>query len=176
MIEESGTLPNVSVQRGTDEDLMVMPEGENRARTIVVTVPIHLDFRDPVGAMIRNVCARLEASGRLRAGTGDQVISAFNEAFNNLAIHGAATVTGEPRCQIEVEVSVEQLVLRLKDRGRGFDIEAERPDPTVSEPGEGGYGLHIIRSFMSEVRYMLGVNGEANVLTMVRGLDAPRRS
>jgi serine/threonine-protein kinase RsbW len=162
----------VSVQSDTTEDESLMSEGDGR-RTIVVMVPVHLDFRDPVSAVIRTVCTRLEQSGKARSGTGDQVISAFNEAFNNLVIHGAGS-SDDSRCQVEIELGPEQLILRLKDRGRGFDIEATRPDPTVSEPGEGGYGLHIIRSFMSEVRYMLGVNGKANVLTMVRSLERVR--
>ena len=140
-----------------------------------MTVPIHLEYRDPVSAMIRAVCARLEASGRARPGTGHQVISAFNEAFNNLVIHGAEGLA-DARCQIEIEQGSQELILRLKDRGCGFDIQQERPDPTIGEPAEGGYGLHIIRSFMTEVRYMLGVDGEANVLTMIRGLDAAERS
>lgn len=139
---------------------------------IAVTVPIHLDYRDPVTALIRSVCSRLERDGHASAGTGDQVVSAFNEAFNNLVIHGSKWLPEGARCEVEIEVTGTQLILRLKDHGRGFDLDAERPDPTRIEPREGGYGLHIIRSFMSEVRYQLGAGGEPNVFTMVRALDA----
>jgi anti-sigma regulatory factor (Ser/Thr protein kinase) len=139
-----------------------------------VALPIHLGFRDAVGAMIRCVCSRLELAGKARSGTTDQVITAFNEAFNNLAIHGSPSDSDDARCQVEIELRGDVLILRLKDRSSGFDIATERPVPTEAEPGEGGYGLHIIRSFMSEVHYELGVDGEANVLTMVRSLDVDR--
>jgi serine/threonine-protein kinase RsbW len=140
-------------------------------RTIVVTAPVGLDHRDPIGALVRAVCSRLELGGRARSGMGDQVISAFNEAFNNLVIHGRRP-GGEPRCEVEIEATDSALILRLKDHGPGFDMDAERPVPRASDPGEGGYGLHIIRSFMSAVHYERGEGGAPNVLTMVRALDA----
>lgn len=137
---------------------------------MVISVPVGLDYRDPVGAAIRTVCTRLEQTGRARPGTGDQVITAFMEAFNNLAIHGR-TPAGDNRCEIEIEVTDTALFLRLKDHGPGFDIDAKRPVPRASDPGEGGYGLHIIRSFMTVVHYQRGDGGEPNVLTMVRAID-----
>lgn len=140
--------------------------------TIAVSAPIHLGFRGPIGALIRQVCTQLEEQAEARPGTGRQVVSAFNEAFNNLVIHGSTEATS---CQVEIEVSPERLVLRLIDRGPGFDsIASAGPDPTIGDPTEGGYGMHIMRSFMSEVEYELGVGGEANVLTMVRNLEADR--
>lgn len=137
---------------------------------MLVSVPIHLEYRDPVAALIRAVCERLERQGKARAGTANQVVSAFNEAFNNLAIHGVDTASDAVRCQMEVELSPEQLILRFMDPGPGFDPEASRADPVVGEPGEGGYGLYIMRAYMNEVKYTRGVDGQPNLLCMVRNL------
>lgn len=80
-----------------------------------------------------------------------QVISAFGEAFNNIAIHGYADHPGEVRMEIETEQDA--ITIRVFDDGRTFD-------PTrVALPQalpESGMGLYIIRSFMDEVTYQPG--------------------
>lgn len=145
-------------------------EFNSEAGTFVVSAPILLRCRDPVAALIGAVCRQLEDRAEARPGTGTQVISAFNEAFNNLVLHGS---NEGQSCRIEIEVTAEHLVLRLIDRGAGFDpVVSRRPDPTTGEPREGGYGLHIMGSFMSKMEYVAGVDGEANVLTMVRNLGS----
>ncbi len=146
---------------------------------IFVSVPARLAYRDAVGALVKAVCVQLEEQHRARPGTGDEVLSAFNEAFNNLALH--AYRGREPgAADIEVELLPGKIVLRLMDRGAGFDpTRVTPPDLIGDDMAEGGYGLFIMRSFMNEVAYQRGDGGErANVLTMVRNLvedhPAPR--
>ena len=139
---------------------------------IRVAVPARLAYRDAVGALVRSVCADLEDRGVARPGTADEVLSAFNEAFNNLALHGYRDSKLPDGCEIEVELQPGRMVLRLMDRGKGFDPEKIRAPELAdgSEMAEGGYGFFIMRSFMSEVAYQRGGAGEVNVLTMVRNL------
>ncbi len=94
------------------------------------------------------------------------VLSAFSEAFNNLALHG---YRGMPRGTIDVEVRSEgtrhegALYIRLTDTGRVFDPSqyVEPPD----ELPERGMGLFIMRGFLDELRYEAG---PPNVLTLVK--------
>ncbi len=144
--------------------------GSGRIR---ISVPARLAYRDAVGALVHSVCIQLEQQRKARSGTADEVLSAFNEAFNNLVKHGWKG--REPGgADIEVELLPGKIVLRLMDRGAGFDpdhISAPDLSGVGSDVAEGGYGLFIMRSFMSEVQYQRGDGDQANVLTLVRNLD-----
>lgn len=154
---------------------MAAVETKTFSGNVALSVPVDLRFRDPVGALISRVCEQLEEQRAAAPGTARQVLSAFNEAFNNLAIHGGCEAGC---CELELEVSPGQLTLRIKDQGPGFDPPSTPyVDPTLGLPeelAEGGYGLHIMRAFMTEVSYVQGVRGEPNVLTMIRSLE-PRQ-
>ncbi len=100
----------------------------------------------------------------------DELTSAFIEAFNNVVIHAY-----RDRCDGTVEVVLqlddECAVIELSDRGKSFDFQAIPPPqlPQSSQPEripEGGYGLHIIRSLMSEVSYYQ--DSGRNVLRMTK--------
>jgi serine/threonine-protein kinase RsbW len=101
-----------------------------------------------------------------------QTVSAFGEAFNNVAIHGYADVTpGE--VDIEVDWTAEEIVIQVTDTGRTFDPETIGP-PALDELPEEGMGLFIMRSFMDEVDYR---PGPPNVLRLKkrRGSEDERR-
>jgi len=100
-----------------------------------------------------------------------QVVSAFSEAFNNLALHG---YKGASLGRIDIAIyphgedrrpdgAVGELVLEITDTGEAFDPAQylELPD----ELPERGMGLFIIRSFMDEIRY---VKGPPHTLTLVK--------
>src|SRR5262245_43149596 len=105
---------------------------------------------------------------------GAQAVSAFGEAFNNVAIHG---FRGMPVGDVDIEISwtPEQLVIEMTDSGRSFDPDTVEP-PVLDELPEGGMGIFIMRSFMDEVVYK---PGPPNVLRLSkrrggeeeRGLD-----
>ncbi len=132
---------------------------------ISVVLPNNLRYRDAVGAMIREICQRLEHEGA-EAGLGHQVISAFNEAFNNLSLHG------DEREDLEVDLllSAEQLAIEIRDRGEPFNYN-EVTAPDLDELPESGLGIFIMRSFMSEVRYVPRADASGtNRLRMIRDL------
>jgi serine/threonine-protein kinase RsbW len=128
-----------------------------------VEAPCHLLYRDAVGALVERVCQRLEEEGA-QSGLGYQVISAFNEAFNNLAIHA-----GSQRVEVLVEVSPTELALELRDEGPPYDYD-DVPLPELDELPESGLGIYIMRSFMTSVHYTPRRDGGQNVLRMVRTL------
>ena len=132
-------------------------------------VPGQLGFRDLVGRMVGEVCRRVERDARCN-GVEWRVMSAFNEAFNNIVEHAYAASPGD----VEVTLMVEndRLVLHLTDRGQGFNFDdagAHDQPPEFDTLSEGGMGLFIIRRAMSEVFYER--RQDRNLLTMVRSLD-----
>lgn len=138
------------------------------ADRLFITLPSDLRYRDAVGALIQQICSRLRAedTGQM---LGFQVVSAFNEAFNNLCRY-AYGGHGQGEIEILLEIYPDELVIELRDEGRIFDFDSvEMPD--LLEMPESGLGIFIIRSFMTEVEYRPGTDGAKNVLRMVRILD-----
>src|SRR5262245_15305842 len=114
------------------------------------------------------------AQGREEEQEGDefeaQAVSAFGEAFNNVAIHGFRDLA-PGSVDIEISWTQEQIVIEMSDSGRTFDPDAA-PPPALDELPEGGMGVFIMRSFMDEVEYKAG---PPNVLRLIkrRGSDEP---
>ena len=132
-----------------------------------IEMPCQLVYRDAAGALIASICERLEHAGRSDDGLRDQVVSAFNEAFNNLALHSGHA----SEVRIGVEVGERELAIEMRDHGEAFDYD-DVPPPDLDELPESGLGIFIMRSFMSAVDYRPGQGGEENVLRMVRHLRA----
>lgn len=116
-------------------------------------IPGELRHRDIAGAMVSAVCARVEgAMGR--PGLEWQVLSAYNEAFNNIVRHAYASTRGD--VEVTLQVDDDRVTLRLVDHGEGFDFArsgAFDAPPEFDRLSEGGMGLFIIRKLMSEVTY-----------------------
>jgi len=124
-----------------------------------------LRYRNAASAFLHEICIRLEADGEGKD-FSDQVLSAFNEAFNNVSIH-AYEAPGP--LEILVELDPEFLAIELHDQGCPFDLEGVSL-PDLEQLPESGLGIFIMRSFMSEVRYTPGSSGAKNILRMVRRL------
>ena len=142
-----------------------------RRNTMMFTasVPGELSYRDLVGAVVRCFSQRIE---RDRGCTGLEwrMISAFNEAFNNIVEHAYAVDPGE--VEVVLLVDDEEVVLRMIDQGAGFDFEdagARDEAPALDTLSEGGMGLFIIRSAMSSVTYER--RQDKNLLTMTKTLS-----
>jgi serine/threonine-protein kinase RsbW len=132
---------------------------------LFLVVPCDLRYRDAIGALVQKICHNLEQHGE-ESGFTFQVLSAFNEAFNNLAQYAAA---GSTEIEIMIQISEQQLILEFKDHGPPFsyqDVQA----PRLEDLPESGLGIFIMRSFMSEICYIPGVGGEKNTLRMIKKL------
>jgi len=142
---------------------------------IHLRVPGTLRYRDlavrVVGAACKLVGTPEESTGPIRNTAWDnEVVSAFGEAFNNAAIHSYdGRKPGD--VEIEVEVGITAITIRLIDYGNSFTLD-DVPVPDLEALPESGLGLYIIRSFMDEVKY---VAGTPNVLSMTKYVDPGRR-
>jgi serine/threonine-protein kinase RsbW len=126
--------------------------------------------RDAVSSLVEHICVQLEKESEPE-GFRYQVVSAFNEAFNNLARHGGEKLK-DKNIMVVVEVTDSQIIIELHDSGKGFNF-LKKLEQDVPEPGElreSGMGLFIMRSFMSELKYQSSTEDGVNVLRMVRNL------
>jgi serine/threonine-protein kinase RsbW len=123
---------------------------------IRLRVPGTLNYRSVALRVVTEAC-RL-AEGRDAEQDGDefeaQAVSAFGEAFNNVAIHGYAGGDAG-HVDIEIDWTPEELVIQMTDTGQSFDPDTISP-PELDKLPEGGMGLFIMRSFMDEVDYHPG--------------------
>jgi len=152
---------------------------------ISLTVPGALEYRDVAVRVVGAACKLFsrgssDSSPPVVPGSGpvneladelvSQVVSAFSEAFNNLAIHGyRGLLPGHVEIRVEHVADAAEygggpvIVVEIKDTGHVFD-PADHMDLPEELP-ERGMGLFIIRSFMDDVRYLAG---PPNVLTMMK--------
>jgi serine/threonine-protein kinase RsbW len=114
------------------------------ARTL--TIPSRLEAIDD---------ARAWAGGQAReAGVAEDDVFALElamtEAISNVIRHAYGGDSGR-EVELELIVDAERLELVVTDGGEPFDAgDARRRD--LEDPGEGGYGLHLIEELMDEVR------------------------
>jgi serine/threonine-protein kinase RsbW len=132
---------------------------------IVLRVPPSLEYRDLALRAVAAACKLVTDGQGGRAQFDDHVVSAFGEAFNNVALHG---FRDRPRSDvnIEIETGPDWLTIRMIDRGSGFDFDSV-PEPDLDALPEAGLGVFIIKSFMDQVDYRRGAE---NVLTMTKRL------
>jgi serine/threonine-protein kinase RsbW len=129
-----------------------------------------IGLRVPGALAYRHLAIRLVSTACKIALDGDgddafepEVVSAFGEAFNNVAVHGHHGIEPSP-VQIEVGWDEERLVITMIDGGRTFDPAAVAP-PVLDELPERGMGLFIMSQCMDEVDYR---PGPPNVLRLVK--------
>ena len=87
-----------------------------------------------------------------------------SEACTNAIKYGRSTEK-EDIISLYFEVHPDKLVIKVQDKGSGFDLNT-LPDPDLERIPERGYGLYIIRSKMDDVEYSR--TEEGNFLTMIK--------
>lgn len=132
---------------------------------IRVKLPGLLEYRDLAIRMVASACKLAHKKPCVGDGEFDaEVISAFSEAFNNVAKHSYEDRGGD--LEIEIETGEKELVIRLIDYGKSYDI-SQIADPDLEALPESGLGLYIMRACMNDVSYR---SGSPNVLTMTKKL------
>lgn len=94
----------------------------------------------------------------------NQLTSSVAEASSNCIIHGNKSDESK-FIDVQIEVDEEKIVVTLKDEGKGFDVD-KVPDPTLPENilKDSGRGIHIMRSFLSELKYNFTESGTETIL------------
>jgi len=82
-----------------------------------------------------------------------------SEAASNSMVHGNKL---DPNKKVEITVTIydDKMELKFKDEGEGFDVSSV-PDPTAPENilKDSGRGIHIMRSFLDDIKYKFTPEG-----------------
>jgi serine/threonine-protein kinase RsbW len=76
---------------------------------------------------------------------------ALTEACTNVLDH--ATQDGEAY-EVHIAIDDERCTIRVKDAGRGFDVEAAATKPRADVTAESGRGLELIRALVDHVKFI----------------------
>jgi serine/threonine-protein kinase RsbW len=107
------------------------------------------------------------ASAGLDPDTAWQAEVCLNEAASNIILYGYDDGVAHP-ITLEVEPLEAGVRMTLIDDGRPFNPAEPRELPvtrTIDEMRVGGLGLHLLRSFASEIQYRRDANLNVLVLT-----------
>jgi serine/threonine-protein kinase RsbW len=126
-----------------------------------LSVPGTIDQRPLAIQFIISACRSYDVSFDVE----HAVVSAFGEAFNNICMHSYRDLEGD--IDVEVELRRERMVVRLRDRGVGFDPSAVKA-PDLDALPEGGLGMFIIMRAMDEVRWYR--EADENVVALAKKL------
>lgn len=137
---------------------------------IRLRIPGSLRYRDLTIRVVAAACKLVRSRGHeLERDFDNMVVSAFGEAFNNVALHSYRGKTGD--VEVEIECFDDRITLRLLDFGATYNPTAV-PTPNLDELPESGLGVFIMRSFMDDVSYQ---SGTPNILSMTKYADPSRR-
>jgi serine/threonine-protein kinase RsbW len=128
---------------------------------IEVWIPSDIGYIERVVEIVRRQVAEMEFDARH---VMLNVPVALTEALSNAILRGNCE-DPEKRVHVRVSVTARQLVMEVRDEGRGFDIDRCMRDPTRPEnvEREDGRGLYLMRQLMDSVeRY----DQEGNVVRL----------
>lgn len=135
---------------------------------IRITVPNQTRYLSLIGRIGENMAHELGSFPGDREMLGHHLNMVLTEALVNAIKHANAT---DPDKEVEICITVsdKELMIRVYDNGKGFDLDllpggGGCPDPL----DEKGRGIYIIRSLMDSVVYKR-ING-GNVLEMKKAL------
>jgi anti-anti-sigma factor len=148
---------------------------------IRLKVPCSLEYRDVALRVVAGACKivrpRRDTDPRpAEADFDDQVVTSFGEAFTNVVVHGGSPPGAE--VELEIETHADRLTIRLMDHGKPFELAAV-PPPDLDGLPEHGMGVHIMKSWMDEVKYegaAPGATPGTNTLSMTKRLGDFSRS
>ncbi|MCC7542098.1 MAG: ATP-binding protein [Deltaproteobacteria bacterium] len=148
------------------------------ALMLTAEVPSTIASRDLLGGVVAGLCQTLAREHGIE-GLDADVLTAFNEAFNNVVIHAYDGLAG----QVHLELAVDEgsLVIKLLDSGRPFRLEDIQPPAfaggdalAIDDLPEGGMGVYLMRAVMDDVCYVAASShGDRNCLTMIKRFNQP---
>ena len=114
-----------------------------------VEIPSDVRYIDSVVELATRKCRELRLPARKCT---LNVRVALAEAISNAILRGNGDAQNKP-VRVRAVVSDDAVVFDVVDEGPGFDLAAERPDPTSPEnlEHEDGRGLFLMKSLMDNV-------------------------
>lgn len=139
-------------------------------RIHTLTVPSSTRYLEEV----RDFVARHASDAAFEPDAVEQLKMAVDECCTNVIEHA---YRGESERPIDIAVIVEsdRLAVRIRDEGQAFDPAAYREPDLVQfarTRKSGGFGVHIMRRLMDEVRFR--THGRKNECYMVKYRDGGR--
>jgi serine/threonine-protein kinase RsbW len=135
-----------------------------RRYAVVLRVPARLESIRVLTGLVSNLARRARLS--------DEAIHhcrlALDEACMNIIRHAYGQEPGG-EIEVAVEIGEGECVIYLTDFGESYDpsqVAKPRIGESIDDARPGGLGLYLMRSVMSEVRYIPGPN--RNCLVMVK--------
>ncbi len=106
----------------------------------------------------------LAKQSNLRNDKLNSLALSFSEAASNCVVHGNK-MDKNKKVKITVHVNENKIIVIIKDEGKGFNINTV-PDPTKPENilKDSGRGIHIMRSFLDDLRYNFTPTGTETIL------------
>jgi serine/threonine-protein kinase RsbW len=106
----------------------------------------------------------LAKKSKLRDDKLNSLALSFSEAASNCVVHGNK-LDKNKKIKITVIVTDSKMTVIIKDEGKGFNLKTV-PDPTKPENilKDSGRGIHIMRSFLDDLRYHFTPTGTETIL------------
>ena len=130
---------------------------------ICLTFPRKVSYLLFATSISKQICQQIKVCREDKSFASD-VELCVSEACTN-AIKYGRSVEREDNVSLYFEINPDKLVIKVQDKGIGFNLN-DLPDPDLESLPARGYGLYIIRSKMDEVEY--SQTEEGNFLTMVK--------
>ena len=113
---------------------------------------------------LENFIVDLAVKSNLREDKLNSLALSFSEAASNSVVHGNKFDKNK-KVKITVLINEKTMTIIIKDEGKGFDITTV-PDPTKPENilKDSGRGIHIMRSYLNDLRYNFTPTGTEAIL------------
>jgi len=138
----------------------------NNGIELDIKVPNQTKYLSLIGRIGEDIAREIDRFTGDRETLAYQINLVLTEAMTNAIKYGNSD-NSEKSVHILINISENELLIRIFDYGQGFDInEIPSPDFTLLE--DRGRGIFLIKTLMDSVKYIKKSDG--NVLEMVKQL------
>jgi serine/threonine-protein kinase RsbW len=131
-----------------------------------IKVPNQTRYLSLIGRIGEDIAKELDKYDGDRETLAYHINLVLTEAMAN-AIKYASAEDSEKLVHILINISEDDLMIKVFDKGQGFDINSI-PNPDFEKLEDRGRGIYLIRTLMDSVSYKKVKNG--NVLEMTKKL------
>jgi serine/threonine-protein kinase RsbW len=143
----------------------------DRADVITLTIPSRLELLSLLDQLTDSISGRIDFTDEERSAISLSVV----EAGTNAIQHGHKA-DGVTPVDVRYELTKDQLVVVVHDRGKGFQPPADIPDITSPEHllDARGRGIFIMRTCMDEVQFDFSSGTTVRLMKMRRPTNGDR--
>jgi serine/threonine-protein kinase RsbW len=139
---------------------------DSSALEVDIKVPNKTRYLSLIGKIGEDIVKEIDRFKGDRETLAYHINLVLTEAMTNAIKYGRAD---EPDTMVHIVINItnDEIVIKVKDFGQGFDIN-HIPPPNFDGLEDRGRGIFLIRSLMDTVCYIKGCEG--NILVMVKKL------